>query len=29
MRIALLANLDLHSNFGVNLLRDALVDRAA
>lgn len=26
MRIALLANLDLHSNFGVNLLRDALVE---
>ena|SRR5688572_9154627 len=25
MRIALLANLDLHSNYGVNLLRDALV----
>lgn len=25
LRIALLANLDLHSNFGVNLLRDALV----
>jgi methionyl-tRNA formyltransferase len=25
LRIALLANLDLHSNFGVNLLRDALI----
>jgi hypothetical protein len=25
LRIALLANLDLHSSFGVNLLRDALI----